>query len=808
MWLSVMVALVTVSLVWAAHGTLADAQEMHETRTIGLLVPYTGPASTLAGPIDGAINYALDRFNKNLHEQGAGWRLAVEARDTMSDPAESLRLIEELDGIGIKAVIGPATSQSVREIKSYIDANDMVAISYSSGASDLSIPGDRIFRTISDTQTQSVAFYRQLSDDGISEVITIFLDDSIGRSVNHTTYEAVNADVADGISMRGSIAYTVGMVDPSTVAGDLTDLLAGVPAADLSTVAVVIFDYSDNIISVVEEIARSQIYGISDTRWYGPDHHMAGLAANPITSSFLTETSYKAFVLSHVENDLNMRIDSVVSGANLYSYTAYDALFILGGAIDRIGSATDAGAIAAAIPEVARLGHGPDLYTHVENPLIPVPDSLRTYSAAMGSSIELNEAGDLAQADYQIYSMLDGAFEITHRYDSATDSIQEFTAPEERKVGVLVSETGSLASELGISASKATSLAAYNYNLELASTGADWRLEIVREDDGTSPARTLENVRAFHADGIRAMVGPVTSGSVSEIIDFVNDNEMVTISYASSSPVLALSDNVFRMRADDSQTIRAYVSLLKHDGISELVIIHRNDPWGNALNDNILDSVGQIDDITALSSISYPASGSDQDYSGVIDTLVSQLHGVDRSSIAVVLYGFAETNRILDMAESHPDLQDGRWYAYFYSPSPQYPPELIPWMENVRYTGVITHTIRNDVNQHIDANVPGANLYAHHAYDALYALADAIDVTGTASDAALLSAVIPMTAEGLSPTATGFPVTLNAAGDQMSVDYDVYEARDGAFVLRAFYDSSEDRLRVFDAPSSNTSACR
>lgn len=775
---------------WGPAIPEADAQAAAETRTVGLLVPDTGVASFLGLEVNAVIDLALADYNRYLADSGAGWQLSVERRDTGTDPAQALRMIEELDGMGVKAVVGPVLSSSVREIKEYVDTGGMVVVSYASGASDLAIPGDRIFRTIPDTKNRASAVYSLMLDDGVKEVITVFLDDSVGRSVNHTMHEAINADESGGVSVRGSIKFSH-ETPAAAVAGELEDILSThPPIADYGRVGIVIFDYSDKLVEIVQDVAGASIPGMNETRWYGPDHKMRELEANRLTNHFMAETEYRAFVLAHAENALNMRIDSLVGETTTYGYAAFDALFILANAINAAGGATDADAIAAAIPEVARTGHGPELHSLVRDPLVRGSDGLYEYASALGASAELNEAGDRAAADYHVYSVVDGAFEATHRYDPSADAILEYAAPEKRTVGVMVSETGSLSEAIGIAASEAASLAAYNYNLELAGKGADWRLEIVKRDDGTHPPRSLEIAEAFHGDGIRAMVGPLSSGSVTSILDYVNDNGMVAISYASSSPVLALPDGIFRMQVDDSHSARVYAELLDRDGITDLVIVYRDDPWGRSLNDHITGYAGRHG-VTVLPGVVYaPAAPSDPapDYRGVVDALKSRLEGVDRSGAAVMLFGFDEIWDIIDLARVDRDLQEGRWYAYLSSLYPNLPQERVPWMESVRYAGAIVHNAENDISRHIDANVPDANSYSYRMYDALYALADAINATGTSEDADALREAIPAATSALWPTALGFQIILNEAGDIAEADYDVYEMRNGELRPRAFYD--------------------
>ena len=784
-------ALVAVGCVFAV-ATATDTEYL-ETRTIGLLVPDTGNVpDTVSGQVNGAVDLALDQFNRHLYLSGADWRLEVVKSDTGSDPAKTLALVEELNNLGIKAIIGPATSSNLDNIQDYVAANGMVVISYASAASNLSIPGDRIFRTVPDTVTYANAKYELLLHDDIREVVIVFSDDAIGRSVNHTIYEVVGSDATGDIRIRDTIMFQPDTGDAYEVAAQLGAALAGY---DHAHIGVVVYDYTGMIVDIIRHVSGASIPGMNDTRWYGPEHLMDDISADDAVRQFLIETEYRTLSLAHAENDLNIRIDSILKDTGTYAYAAYDALFILGNAIGVAGNATDADAIAAAIPAVARLGHGIEIHQHVQDPLIRGSGSLFEYAGALGPSIMLNEAGDLAMSDYTVSSISDDGFRITHKYDSATNDILEFASPDKMRIGALVSETGSLAAGIGIAVSDAISLAVYNYNLDLAREGADWRIDILKRDDRTSPPDTLKNVEAFYSDGIRSMIGPLTSGSTASIMDFVNDNGMVAIGYASSSPALALDDNIFRMRASDEQTADVYAKLLDHDDIVDVVIVYRDDPWGRSLNEHITERASHIDAVTVHPSISYAPADSATDYRIVIDTLKSRLAGLDMSGVAVMLFGFSESWDILDIARIDPALQEGRWYAFLTSPDVRPSDEQISWMEKVGYSSVITRPISNTLSRHIDANVAGANFYTYHAYDALYTLADAIKRVGTTQDAEALAAAIPKEAEHLR-AAIGFQTTLNEFGDLVGSDYNVYEMRDGAFQVKALYDHATDSLYV------------
>lgn len=462
--LPTVVLLTTICLI-----TAADASEPPEIRIIGLLVPDTGNVpATISSQAHVAADFALAEFNRHLAGIDASWRLEMVKRDTKSDPAETLAIIKELNGMGIKAFLGPATSSNLREIQDYVADNGMVAISYASGAADLAVPDDRVFRTVADVTTFAQAKHALLRHDGIEEVIVVFLDDAIGRSVNQTLNDVLAADT--GITVRDTIRLHPSAGDPRMVAEGIISALA----TDYAGVGVVVFDYTGKIIEVVRHMAGSSVSGIDDTKWYGPDHRIDELHADDTTKPFLMGVDYQVLTLAYRENDINIRLDSLMDDAGIYAYAAYDALLIMGNAIDAAGSAVDGDAIAKMIPEAARIGHGPAFHQPIWDPLVCGSGGLFQYAGALGASIELNMAGDLAKSDYTISTIDSDGFKVTHRYDSVTDSIHAFTLPEEVKVGVTVPDNGYIAGEVG----DAISLAEYCHNLGLAKDGANWRLDL------------------------------------------------------------------------------------------------------------------------------------------------------------------------------------------------------------------------------------------------------------------------------------------------------------------------------------------
>ena len=66
-------------------------------------------------------------------------------------------------------------------------------------------------------------------------------------------------------------------------------------------------------------------------------------------------------------------------------------------------------------------------------------------------------------------------------------------------------------------ASAAISLAVSDFNIEQFRAGTDYRIDLIKRDDGTDPSRTAQQARALEALGSNAIVGPAYRGGVGSL---------------------------------------------------------------------------------------------------------------------------------------------------------------------------------------------------------------------------------------------------------------------------------------------------
>jgi ABC-type branched-subunit amino acid transport system substrate-binding protein len=79
-------------------------------------------------------------------------------------------------------------------------------------------------------------------------------------------------------------------------------------------------------------------------------------------------------------------------------------------------------------------------------------------------------------------------------------------------------------------------------------------------------------------------VGPATSTAVSAAKEYADDNNIILISYSSTSPLLSIEgDNLFRLVPDDTHQGKIVAERMIRDGIKVIVPFWRGDIYGNEL---------------------------------------------------------------------------------------------------------------------------------------------------------------------------------------------------------------------------------
>jgi len=347
------------------------------------------------------------------------------------------------------------------------------------------------------------------------------------------------------------------------------------------------------------------------------------------------------------------------------------------------------------------------------------------------------------------------------------------------EIGVLQPLSGRLAS-LGELAAAAARLAEQDVNAYLTKVNATFRVRVVVADTAADPTKALDQMKALHSRGVKFYIVR-TSGEVRAMKSYADENKLLVISVSSTAPALAIpGDYVFRLPPDDTKQVRAISKLLQDDGVKAVVVIWRNDDWGNGLVKG-LEDLAKSRGFEVIRAASYdPQKG---EFSTEVSVLAQKVkdaiakYGADK--VAVAAFGFAELQTIFITAKNYPELAQIRWYGADGSTglsellvpaaaefadkvggfvSPKFAPARSVYYDRVR------NYILSEYKREPDS-------YAYNAYDAVWLITYSILQAGSA-DSEKVWQVFPQVAAKYFG-ASGY-TKLNEAGDREGGDYEIW----------------------------------
>jgi branched-chain amino acid transport system substrate-binding protein len=217
----------------------------------------------------------------------------------------------------------------------------------------------------------------------------------------------------------------------------------------------------------------------------------------------------------------------------------------------------------------------------------------------------------------------------------------------------------------GISAQIALKIAEADINKLFSDLGRTTRIHVVVKDTQTDPNITLRALKELQAQGIRIMIGPEDSQSLSKVREYANESGIILISGSSTAPSLAIrNDTTFRLVPDDATLAHLLTILMQRDGIRVLIPIARRDLWA----DGMLNSTKTDFELMGGSmqgAVRYDAMT--LNFSRELSLLRSRVSSAveynGNESVAVYVSAFDEVVSILSQASSDPVLSEVRWYG-------------------------------------------------------------------------------------------------------------------------------------------------
>ena len=604
---------------------------------IGVIYPLTGDLAErgthrLAGAELGAAD-----FNDYLASIGEDWRLVLHIEDTETKPNAALDKAVVLNAKGAKLIIGPAGSGQVLAVKSYADENNMLILSCCSTSPTLAIAGDSVFRLAPDDSVQGLALARLIERAGIDALVPMWRQDDYG---NNLVKQVRNNYETKGVMDEG-IPYDPQLADYSASISLLADRvqdLADEHGAD--KVAVLIVSY-DEIVNLVQSADSYPI--LKQVRWFaGESIAKESFVLNDrIAAEFVNAVNLTAFQIFENRGEKFARVTQhIVDKFNVvpatYVYQSYDAAWLIGLSILEAGT-SDPTAVKAVLPDIAE-----------------------DYQGALGST-KMNAAGDLLPLDLAVWQISDGVWVEKGKYSSLkkviipTDQVEDDVT-----IGAVYPLTGDL-SNRGPHRLASSQLGVADFNDFVASMGYDWQLNMLEEDDATSPVVAETKVKALHAKEVKFIVGIPSSGNVKQVKQYVDSNDMLIVSCCSTSPALSIADNIFRVAPDDATQGRALAAVMEAEGIEAMVSIWRNDDYGNGLAEHTHANFnGVVEEGIPYDSL-LPTTSASVSLLAEKVTGLTEEYGADK--VAILMIAYDESVDIVQTASNYGVMDDVRWFG-------------------------------------------------------------------------------------------------------------------------------------------------
>ncbi|RLI81001.1 hypothetical protein DRP04_07070 [Archaeoglobales archaeon] len=226
---------------------------------------------------------------------------------------------------------------------------------------------------------------------------------------------------------------------------------------------------------------------------------------------------------------------------------------------------------------------------------------------------------------------------------------------EEIKIGVLVDLSGPLTT-YGNDIWNTLKIAEEDINAYFKEKGYDYSVKFYVEDTKVDPKVALEKVQDLYARGINLVIGPMGSGEVSNVKDFVTSNKIIIISPSSTAlpSLLGITKPeekkyIFRFVGTDDLQTTAITGELKDLGIKVVVITYIGNAWGKGLYETIKPKLKKAG-IEIKSYVEYP-DPPPADFSPYIAQLEKAVSDAmkkhSNKEIAVVAFSYEEVATIM-----------------------------------------------------------------------------------------------------------------------------------------------------------------
>jgi branched-chain amino acid transport system substrate-binding protein len=246
-------------------------------------------------------------------------------------------------------------------------------------------------------------------------------------------------------------------------------------------------------------------------------------------------------------------------------------------------------------------------------------------------------------------------------------------------VGAILPLTGSFSS-IGKSIKVALEKAEYDVNKhfeDINSSSSSSHFNLLMANSKTSREDSLAAIKKLHENGAKIIVGPAISSTVDAAKEYADANNIILISYSSTSPLLSIEgDNLFRLVPDDTNQGKIVAERMISDGIKIIVPIWRGELYGNELYKSTKSHFeklgGKVEEginykpytgkfATSLHRINFLMWNQELEKLNAIVSNAVKKYGAN--SVGVYVISFDEITPILIQSPLYETLGKVRWYG-------------------------------------------------------------------------------------------------------------------------------------------------
>ncbi|MEM2933798.1 MAG: ABC transporter substrate-binding protein [Methanocellales archaeon] len=236
-------------------------------------------------------------------------------------------------------------------------------------------------------------------------------------------------------------------------------------------------------------------------------------------------------------------------------------------------------------------------------------------------------------------------------------------------IGVLVDLSGPLTT-YGDDIKTTVTIASENLNKYFEKEGKPYRVKLYVEDTKVDPKISLDKVMALHSKGVKVIVGPMGSGELKNIIEYVRSNKIVVASPSSTAETKYIGVTkpeekkyVFRFVATDSFQTKAIAKLAQDLGIKGVVVTYIGNAWGKGLEEFGRAEFEKLE-ILVKSSVEYP-DPPPADFTPYTATLEGEVNELLKNytarEVAVVAFSYEEVATMLAQIKDSSILLNVTW---------------------------------------------------------------------------------------------------------------------------------------------------